>query len=176
MSSFISRNGIKVISESEFLANDTTTNVELNEYVLFEQTGVYMQIIDRGCGQVLKNGETARVLVRYTERNVLGDSLQMSNNTFATHHSLDKFGVTNNSGTFYASFESGGTLQSAYGSASVPAGWLVPLTYIRLGRPVTADDRIARVKIIVPHDQGHSYASSGVYPCLYDITYMIGEY
>ena len=62
----------------------------------------------------------------------------------------------------------------AYGSASVPAGWLVPLSYIRLGRLVEEGDELAKVRLIVPHDQGHSYASQGVYACFYELTYQRG--
>ena len=78
--------------------------------------------------------------------------------------------VTRTGATYTASFTSG-VMYSSYG-ASVPAGWLVPLQFIYLGRQSTADDEIARVRIIVPHSQGHSYASSSVYPCYYDITYQ----
>lgn len=38
---------IKVISESEFYQNDSTTDVSKNEYVYFSNTGVYMQILQR---------------------------------------------------------------------------------------------------------------------------------
>jgi len=62
----------------------------------------------------------------------------------------------------------------AYSSTSVPAGWLVPLTYINIGRPLKDGDEIAKVKIIVPHSEGQSYASEYVYPCYYKITYMRG--
>ena len=62
-----------------------------------------------------------------------------------------------------------------YQSASVPAGWLVPLTYINLGRPINEGDEIAKVRLIVPHTQGQAYASQNVYPCLYDITYERGR-
>ena len=36
---------INTISEGEFYAQDSTTNLERNEYVVFENTGVYMQIV-----------------------------------------------------------------------------------------------------------------------------------
>lgn len=181
ISRFLKDKKIKVISEEEFLANDTTTDVSKNEFVLFESTGVYMQIEKRGCGEVLKKGESATVLVRFDEYNVNGDSLQMSNNNLTYNYYFDKFDVRNSSGTFYASFSknplSGGyqsLLASRTGSGAVPGGWLVPLSYIKLGRPNSPDEEIARVKILVPHDQGHSYASSGVYATYYEMTYQKG--
>lgn len=175
VNAFISRHNIKVISESVFKQQNYTTNVDENEYVLFENTGVYMQIRNQGCGEILKDGESARVLSRFDEYNVLGDSLQLSNKTLALHYLVDKYDVRNVSGTFYASFiKNESFMASCYGTNSVPAGWLVPLTYIKLGRPSAEGEEIADVRLIVPHDQGHSFASSGVYACYYEITYERG--
>ena len=36
----------------------------------------------------------------------------------------------------------------------------------------SAKDEIAKVRLIVPHSQGHSDALSNVYPCFYEITYQ----
>lgn len=174
--SYISKENIKVISEEEFFANDSTTDVDKNEYVLFESSGVYMQIVRKGCGKKLTDGETATVLCRFTERNLLTDSLQLSNDILAYSAIVDKMSVKNTSGSFTASFDTSSSMMySAYGSASVPSGWLVPLTYVNVGRPSSSTDEIAKVKIIVPHTQGHQYASSNVYPCFYDITYQRGR-
>jgi hypothetical protein len=171
---YIEDNKINVISETEFY-KDSTTDVSKNEFVLFESTGVYMQIIRKGCGEKLKDGETATVLCRFIETNLLTDSIQLSNQVLSYSSIVDKMTVLNNSGTYTASFISGSSLMySAYGSLSVPSGWLVPLAYINLGRPKSESDEIAKVKLIVPHSQGQSYASSGVYPCLYEITYQRG--
>ena len=175
INSYITKNKIKVISESEFLAQDTTTDVSKNEYVLFDNTGVYMQIIREGCGEKLKDGETATVLCRFTEWNLLTDSLQLTNDILGLASQVDKMSVKNISGTFKASFVAGSSVMNTmYGTTSVPSGWLVPLTYIKLGRPSNPDEEIAKVKLIVPHTQGHQYATSGVYPCLYEITYQRG--
>lgn len=175
INSYITKNKIKVISESEFLAQDTTTDVSKNEYVLFDNTGVYMQIIREGCGEKLKDGETATVLCRFSEWNLLTDSLQLTNDILGLAAQVDKMSVKNTSGTFKASFVAGSSVMSTmYGTTSVPSGWLVPLTYIKLGRPSNPDEEIAKVKLIVPHTQGHQYATSGVYPCLYEITYQRG--
>ncbi|MEE1089047.1 MAG: DUF4827 family protein, partial [Bacteroidaceae bacterium] len=39
----LSTGKIKVITEQQFLAQDSVTNLDENEYVLFTNTGVYMQ-------------------------------------------------------------------------------------------------------------------------------------
>ncbi len=178
ISKYIADSAVTVISEAEFL-RDTTTDVKKNEWVLFESSGVYMQIVRRGCGERLKNGETATVLCRYTERNMLGDSIEASNMLTSSFASLvDKMSVTDNSGTFSGIFISGESslmLAHRLSSTSVPQGWLVPLTFINVGRVAKPDDEIARVRIIVPHDVGHSTATYNVIPYLYDITYERGR-
>ena len=88
--------------------------------------------------------------------------------------------VTNTSGTFTASFDpTSSVMYQVYGRSSgstqVPNGWLSPLPYIKVGRPLSADDRIARVRIIVPSTEGTYAATMSVYPCLYDITYERGR-
>lgn len=174
--SYIAKENIKVITEKEFHAQDSTNDVSKNEYVLFETTGVYMQIIREGCGEKLKDGETATVICRFKEWNLLTDSLQLANNIENSSLNFpDLMSVKNTSGTFKASFIKGSSVMySIYGSGSVPAGWLAPLSYIKIGRPAKPGEEIAKVKLIVPHTQGHQYASSGVYPCLYEITYQRG--
>ena len=52
---------------------------------------------------------------------------------------------------------------------------LIPLGFINVGRPAKEGDEVAKVRIIVPHDKGHAYATQYVYPCLYDITYELGR-
>lgn len=170
----LNKRPIKVISESDFKAKGETTDTASNEYVLFASTGVYMQIVDKGCGEALKDGEACEVLSRFTEYNINGDSLRLSNEDRLAYATVcDVMNVSRKSGTITGSFKSG-LLYLAYGSSSVPGGWLIPLKYVKLGRPTSAEEKIARVKIIVPHDQGHAYATSGVYACFYDITYMRG--
>ena len=53
---FIELEGIKVISEDEFEAQDSTTNVADNEFVLFSESGVYMQVVAKGNGEILEDG------------------------------------------------------------------------------------------------------------------------
>ena len=153
INSYIAKNGIKVISEDEFF-KDSLTDTTKNEFVLFESSGVYMQIIRKGCGEKIKDGENATVLCRFTERNLMTDSLQLSNDIISYASLVDKMNVKRNSGTFTASFDaSSSVMYSVYGSTSVPSGWLVPLAYIKLGRPASENDQIAKVRIIVPHTQ-----------------------
>lgn len=165
---------ISVITEEQFLAQDSTTNLEKNEYVLFGGTGVYMQIVRKGTGGKLEPGQSKRIITRYTEFNILSDSVQTSNDILYYSTTPDIMDVTNTYGTFTASFNTengGGAMYRAYGSTEVPGGWLTPLTYIRIGRQ-TSPEGIAKVRLIVPHTQGQSYARKGVYPCFYEITYQ----
>lgn len=173
---FIADSAITVIDEAKFQAQNYTTDLSKNEFVLMQKSGVYMQIVREGCGEKIEQGETTTVLCRFTERNILTDSLQLTNDILSFSSIVDKMSVTNTSGTFTASFISGqSVMASFYGSTSVPSGWLVPFTYIKVGRLVGPDDEIAKVRLIVPHTQGHQYASSGVYPCFYTITYERGR-
>ncbi len=166
---------INVISESQFYQQDSTTNVEKNEYVLFKSTGVYMQILSKGPGEKLKSGETKRVYCRYTEYNIMADSLQTTNNSFYWEPRPDIIEANNTSGTISGSFVMGeagwGAMYTSYGDKSVPSGWLVPFTYINIGRQNTAQP-IAKVRLIVPHSQGQKDASNRVYPCFYEISYQ----
>lgn len=162
---------IKVISEDEFNRNDSTTNVKENEYVYFNRTGVYMQIVSKGVGKKIESGDSWRIVTRYTEFNIASDSIQTSNKTIGTEMTPDVLVVTNQSGTFSGTFTSG-VMFNSYKSAAVPAAWLLPLTYINLGRLNSADAELAHVRLIVPGSQGQANASSNVYPCFYDIIYQ----
>ena len=162
---------IKVISEEQFWANDSTTDVSQNEYVLFRNTGIYMQIVHEGVGERLGNGETATIINRYTEFNIAGDSIQSSNKTLYYETMPEVMTCSNSDGLFTASFTSG-LMQALYRSQSVPSGWLTPLTYIRLGRKTAPDEHIALVRLIVPSTEGHNDANTNVYACFYEISYM----
>ncbi|MBR1462992.1 MAG: DUF4827 domain-containing protein [Prevotella sp.] len=175
ISKFLKDSSVTVISEAQFKDHGFKTDVSKNEYVFFSQTGVYLQIVREGCGSILKSGETATVLCRFWERNLLTDSIQLTNDVLAYNYRPDKMSVTRSSDTFVASYIDGESLMAGtYSSVSVPSGWLVPLLYVKIGRWEKEGDEIAKVKLIVPHTQGHSYASSGVYPCHYTITYEKG--
>ena len=167
---------ITVISETDFEKAGNMTDTAKNEYVLFETSGVYMQIIDKGCGDLLQSGYKTNVLCRFDEYNLLGDSLQLSNVSPRSTYTFnpDKMVVSNTYGTFTGVFTSSSYMATVYSSTSVPSGWLIPLRYVYLGRPETADDKIAKVRIIVPSAQGQSSASASTYPCLYELTYEEG--
>lgn len=168
ISRFISEEGISVISEATFVNQGETTDVDKNEFVLLDRSGVYMQIVRKGAGDPLEEDKQVNLLIRYSEYNILDEAMQTRNDYSSRNY--DKMTVTRDGATFTASFTSG-VMYSTYG-ASVPAGWLVPLLYINVGRQTDADEEISKVKLIVPHTQGHSYASSSVYPCYYIITYQ----
>lgn len=168
ISSYISEEGIHVISEDRFHLQGDSTSVEKNEFAYMDNSGVYMQIVRRGCGSELEEGKQVNILCRYTEYNIL-DRIMQTRNDYEPR-TYDKMSVTRNGATYTASFVSG-VMYSTYGS-SVPSGWLVPFAYINIGRQDKPDDEIAMVKLIVPHSQGQSFASSNVYPCFYVITYQ----
>lgn len=161
---------VKEISESMFTDQDSVTNLKRNEYVKLGATGVYMQIVRKGAGEKLKDGETARILVRYIEYNISGDSIQSRNNSAYTIAMLDQMTVTNTGGTLTGTFLQG-QMKRQYGSAQVPEAWLIPLHYVNIGRQ-DGDDEIAKVRIITPHSSGQSSAIKSVYPCFYELTFQ----
>ena len=165
---------IKVISENEFYANDSTTDVSKNEYVHFDRTGVYMQIVDKGTGSKIADGETMSIITRYTEFNISTDSVQTTNNLSSYEMLPDVMVCTNTLGNFTASFTQG-AMMDTYNTAAVPAGWLIPLTYINLDRLSTPTSRLAKVRLIVPGSQGQANAQQNVYPCFYEIVYQRGR-
>ena len=186
---FIAREGIQVISEQQFVAQDSTTDVSKNQYVYFDRNGVYMQIVRKGCGEKLVENKSVNILCRFMEKNIQLDSILLRNDiqawltyngtTYDTSLYVDKMSVVRTGNTITASFVPETSMMCMYhGSASVPAGWLVPLNYVKIGRPdaaVAADQEIAKVHLIVPHSQGTSDASASVYPCYYEITYEISR-
>ena len=167
---------INTIDEEQFLKQDSMTDLSKNEYVLFSNSGVYMQIVRKGTGEKLEKGKTARVICRFIEFNILGDSIQLRNDVNYWHPSPDIIKVSNNYGSFSANFDTeingGGAMYSQYGSAYVPNGWLVPFPYIRIGRQDSEDEGIAKVRLIVPHSEGQTSATTNVYPCFYEITFQ----
>ena len=166
--------GINVISESDFAAKGYTTDVTRNEYVLFNSSGVYMQILRKGPGKPLAEGETATVLVRYTEYDISSAYVRSTNVLNAYAVMPDVMTCSNSYGTIQASFLSG-VMKNTYDTSTVPAGWLIPLKYINLGRQESEDEEVARVRVIVPSTQGQINASANVYACFYDISYTRGR-
>ena len=161
---FIAEHGIKVIDMETFIANDSTTDVSKNEYVLFDDKGVYMQIVRKGEGETMQDGDRGVFMARYLEYNI-ADADTISGNLYAA--TPDNFTCERKGDTYSASFTQG-YMYGIYGSA-VPKGWLLPLSYITPGRP---NDKAAKVRLIVPHGEGTSLAAQYVYPTYYEITYI----
>lgn len=171
---------IRVISEEQFERQDSMTDVSKNEFVLFRNTGIYMQIVRKGNGQKIAEGESKLIVSRYWEWNIMGDSLQTTDMVpyYATNPEI--MNVSNNGGsisaTFNTSINGGGAMYLTYKGndniLSVPAGWLLPLNYIKVGRQNSPDAGIAKVRVIVPHGSGHSHATNSVRPYFYEITYQ----
>lgn len=157
---FIRDSSITVISQSEFYANDSVTDVSKNEYVQLA-SGVYMQIVDKGSENL---ADTIRpnevVLVRFSEYSLYDKMVTVSN--LETPYMVDEFRYTVTSSSIAGIFSTStvGAMYYYYGSTTVPAGWLAALAYIRDG---------AHVKLIVPHKMGHDRALSNVYPYFYDL-------
>lgn len=160
---------IQVISEKEFYAQDSTTDCSKNQWVLFNNTGVYMQIQRKGTGIRIGSGRTRRVLCRYLECNLLNRDTISSN--FYASSVVEVMRVTNTADTYNGTFISG-YMKTTYNSDVVPTGWMVPMPFIRLSRD---DSQIAKVRLIVPYSAGTSQALTSVYPCMYEITYQLGQ-
>lgn len=179
----------QIISEKDFYNQDTVTNE--NQFVLFEESGVYMNIMCKGPngenGEVLKEG-SHEILSRFVEVAVqsrdelefsVGDTLlwNMGNTGNSTLELFpEEYKLTISSSSYSAAFQTSReySMASIYGTTSVPSGWLVPLKYLKPGR-TTSSEKVARVRLIVPHGQGTSKASQYVYPCYYEITYNLGK-
>jgi hypothetical protein len=132
-----------------------------------------MQVVKRGDGSVLEDGRY-EVLARYVESEINDDgSLDTLtlNNVMNVSVTPDEFTMTV-SGTSYSASFSSGIMASYWSSTSVPSGWLVPFKYIKPGR---SNGSRAKVKLIVPHSEGTSNATSYVMPCFYEITYQLGN-
>ena len=152
---FIRDSSITVISQTEFYRNDSTTDVNKNEYVQLA-SGVYMQIIDKGSTNLADTVKpNDRILVRFSEYSLMDKVVTLSNLDYV--EVVDEFNYRVTSSSIAGQFTQGMMLY--YGPA-VPAGWLVPLDYVRDG---------ACVKLIVPSKMGHSSAMQSVYPYYYYI-------
>ena len=156
---FIKDSSIVVISQSEFYAQDSTTDVSRNEYVQLA-SGVYMQIVDKGStnpADTVKPNDL--ILVRFEEQGLIavgGVKSYITNMNSPTV--VDEFRYSVTSSSIAGLFTQGYML--IYHGSSVPAGWLVALNYIRNG---------AHVKLIVPSKMGQSDAMRDVHPYYYDL-------
>lgn len=165
---------INVITEEQFEKQDSTTDLSKNEFVLFSNLGIYMQIVREGTGKRIGKGENRRLICRFWEYNIMGDSLQLTNRIPSYATRPEYLNISNNSGNISGSFDltmaTGSLMYNTYGDSNVPDGWLKSLEYLRVGAQ-TDETRIAKVRLIVPHTAGHSHAIAGVYPCFYELTF-----
>ena len=167
VNAYIKEKKINIISFEQFVANDSTTDVSNNEYVLVDD--VYVQIVNNPqkkdlTAYAINHGDNVDLLIRDYEYNIQeGDTITA--NLYAAD--ADEMRVTNTSGSYTATFTSG-YMKSFYGS-TVPTGWLVPLRFLTFTRK---QSNLAKVNIIVPHTKGTSNAATYVYPCHYQISFQ----
>lgn len=172
---WLDTNKIDVITMTEFLEDTVTLNPDVNpesnrnEYVLFSDKGVYMQIVHRGEGHIIESDATWYMNARYVETYVgSGDTLTMN-----LYQSVpDVFYVTRTGGNYTASFTSG-IMATVYGN-SVPSAWLMAMPYIKPG--LLNGSSAAKIRMIVPHTEGTQAAASRVYPAFYEITLTKQKY
>jgi hypothetical protein len=169
ISKYISDHGITVISEDQFNKQGHTTDVSKNEFVKFDRNGVYLQIVRQGCGSELEDGGRGTLVCRFAETNMFADTVQTCNNTPGYAATPDRMFISRATSVYSAQFLDG-VMSKVYG-ATVPAGWLVPMPYIKVGHPTSENEMCSKVRLIVPHTQGHAYSSSNVIPYYYEITY-----
>jgi hypothetical protein len=169
---FINDSGYVIISQDQFEEQGNKT-IGDKQFVQLNKSGVYMQIVNVGSGETIKDGESMNILCRFIEKSIL-DTVKLSNYTNDNPFSLDIMSVTRTGSTYTASFTQGLMLNN-YGS-TVPEAWLAPLQYIKLGRLASDTDEKAHVKLIVPHSQGTtSNAKANVRPYYYIIKFQRGR-
>lgn len=183
---FITRNHfvgpINVISESQFNEQNQMTDVNSNQFVVFGDDGVYMQIVRKGSGKTMVEMAKEQpdstiskvILCRFLEYNIQNGDTTCTNlySSGIVDKMLCKY--SHKSRRYEASFTEGYMRNTYSSSAAVPTGWLKPLDYIRLAKTSGAGE-IAKVRLILPHSAGTSNAGIYVQPCYYELTYMLGK-
>ena len=158
ISNLIKDSGIVVISQSEFYAQDSTTNLSRNEFVQLA-SGVYMQIVDKGSDDPADTiSSNDHVLVRFIEYNI-SDTMNVSCTNVSYPYLVDEFRYVKNSTSIMGTFITG-AMYITYQKTAVPAGWLAIFPFIRDG---------AHVKLIVPSKMGHEASMQYVHPYYYDL-------
>lgn len=197
INAFLRNENIKVITEKQFQerwnsgVTLTDTSASNNEYVLIESNGIYMQVLEQGCGDYIKQGTSEEVLVRFSEYNIntrakiCDDALTCSNNYTGVSYYVDKIKVTNTSGTFSGMFvdPSWSMFCRTYNyssytgsySGTVPSGWFTPFTWVKIGRGNGEGEKVAHVRLLIPHTYGSTSAATSVNACLYDMTLQKGR-
>lgn len=192
--SWIVKHDYKIISEEQFYKQDSLTNE--NEFVLLKESGVYMNIIQRGKGKKILDDGRYTIISRYLEIALSGiENFFVTGDTLSGNMKLrnypvfgpenwglpqymaqpDNYILTIDKNNYKASFKENSMMAYVYKTASVPSGWLIPLRFLKPASsiPTLPSEDIAKVKLIVPHSQGSAQAMKYVYPCLYEITYQI---
>jgi hypothetical protein len=167
---------INVINEETFYAQDSMTNLDRNEFVLFGDDGVYMQIVRKGEGPTMvelakdrsDSTITRPILCKFLEYDIEAADTTLQNIFKASVNDKMLCTYSHYSRSYTASFTEG-SMKATYNS-QVPAGWLKPLNYIKLTK-VAGEE--AQVRLIVPHTSGTTNASGHVLPFYYEITYQI---
>ena len=165
ISKFVRDSAINVISETIFNAQGKTTDLIRNEFVYLSKSGVYMQIINKGDGSPLEDGKSTNLLCRFFELNIKNQTVLSNSNSYIYQN--EKLNVQRTGSTYTASFVTG-RMYETYG-AIVPAGWLVTFNYLNIGRTTT---NMAKVRLIVPHSQGHDVSSRNVCPYYYELAFQ----
>ena len=169
---------INVITESQFYAQDSTTDVSKNQFVAFGDDGVYMQIVRKGEGknvvEMAKEEPDStvrmRLLCRFMEYDIEAADTTYTN--FFSSAIVDKMQCTyERRGRSYKANFTEGYMRQYHGEV-VPTGWLKPLDFIRLSKD---DSKIAKVRLIVPHTSGTTNASQYVLPYYYEILFQMGR-
>ena len=164
---FISQHEIETISLDQFEAQDSLTIG--NQYVEFNNDGVYLQVVHEAEGPDARVAETTDViLVRCLEVYLATNDTVV--NSLNVSSAMEEFRYTKSSTQILGQFIGGGMMQYAYGT-SVPAGWLIPLNYIKLSTTNGADR--TKVKLIVSAKSGQADAIQNIYPCYYELTYQL---
>ena len=182
---FIAKKDIEVISKNEFFANDTVTTG--NQYVFFEDKGIYMHIDFIGEGESILPDGTYDILSRFIEISIddiedmhvqAGDTLvrNMHANEYpGMQLKPEEYKVIIQKQNYSGTFQGTSLMFQQYdGMTAVPTGWLFPLQFIKPTRTNEAA-KLARVRLIVPHSEGTQFAARFVYPCYYEITYNLGK-
>ncbi|WP_035455967.1 DUF4827 domain-containing protein [Phocaeicola abscessus] len=167
---FIDLQHIKIISEEEFLAKDTATDVSANEFVLFKGSGAYMQIVERGNGKLMDDGRH-EILARYKLSRIYKNGIDSLYSYNLADLYPDEMTVQKSGTSFSGQFTTG-VMLAQYSETSLPGGWLIPFRYIKTGR--LKSDR-AKVRIIIPHTQNNLMFQNYVYPCYLEVTYQLGR-
>ena len=164
----ISDSNYVIINEEQFIKQDSQT-IGDKQFVYLSKSGVYMQLVNKGKGEKIKDGETLYIICRFIEKSI--EDTTSINNTSMNIYLPDIMRVTRTGSTYSATFIEG-LMYNTYG-ASVPEGWLVPIQYINIARQ---QDQLAKVRLIVPHSQGTTNnAKSNVKPYFYQISFQRGR-